>query len=1001
MTPIAGETSDVTEIDAGALAEQAAQAHAAGDWARAADAWDRLCVQRPEDPHCHSQAAVARRELGDRDGAEQAASRLVERFPGFLGGGIVWADLATRRGDHAEASRRWALLQERFPNDATPYCEGARALQAADQADAAERLMQSAQSVFPTHQGVAFVWAELAMRRSSWAEAVRRWTLMQARWPDFALAPAECARALHKSGDGAAARLVLGETAERFPDQERPLHDLARLAEEAGDWAEVESAWTRYLERFPPVWFGYAGLANALRRQGRAEEAESVLTRARQALPNEPGATRELARFAEQRGDWSAAAGLWAEYRALRPDDWDGYTGEAYSLRQRGLFDPARALLEAALARLPHAAMPRHELARLAEETRDWAAAEAHWAEYRRSFPPIWISFAGGAQALRHLSRTAEAEALFQEAIARFPNELGPVLGLVDMHGATGRWSDAMAVIDAALARHPDRPELLAARADLAMKNRDPKIAFAAWDSMPDATPEQVERKLNLAREILRIDPNTDNTPDLLGYLATEQDTLAVDWAPRAAAVLHALVLMPEAPWPALRAFFDANHALFENSPHRLLWIAALDIPPTAADVTEIEDRVLRPGRFGLASYIYSTYVLNNRKAWREAVLDLLSRRLRARNEAEQGTVLALAAGSMHLPDDFWTAIAELRDQPLDGEGDAAGVLVRLVRAASRADRISGAPAIVQTSDRPLRIAVCVSGQLRGYKQAFASWATSGLWRHETRIFVHSWKNVGLNWMRNWDFFRTTHPGAHAVLSRADGPALLASCFPTLAAAANDGLRAEATATEAGVSAFYQTDAVVLEDDALPPFAGRPNDWKMLYKIQQAHNLATASGDPFDLILRIRPDVQLGFGAEVDFHAIAHESRRDHRLFLDSPVLFTFPDGKLKAGDQLAIGAPGPMQVYADTVDFDPTLAAVIGAPPTHKAHETLGTSLFARGVTTGAIPGLRGKNLLNPAVLTPARVAELARQDAHPEAAPDFCRQLLEACALQVEQRV
>jgi hypothetical protein len=44
-----------------------------------------------------------------------------------------------------------------------------------------------------------------------------------------------------------------------------------------------------------------------------------------------------------------------------------------------------------------------------------------------------------------------------------------------------------------------------------------------------------------------------------------------------------------------------------------------------------------------------------------------------------------------------------------------------------------------------LRIAVCISGQLRGFRQAYPTWTRLGLDHHDCFFAVHAWKKIGRN----------------------------------------------------------------------------------------------------------------------------------------------------------------------------------------------------------------------------------------------------------------
>ena len=959
----------------------------------------------PGDPAAHTRAAVELRDQGDAAGAEALIAETMLKFPAFLGAFMIWAHMAARQRDWFEAAARWTEIRAAFPAQTVGYIEGARAARETGDRPAADAIIEDALVRFPNDFGVWLVWGETAMRAQDWAEAERRWSALRMQFPNECLPLVERAIALRHAGDPRAAEAILLEAHERFPTADRPLHDLARLAEERGDWEAVVGFWRCYRRVAPPVWFAYTGEAQALRRLDRLDDAETVLLEARQVLPNEGPLVLDLARLAEDRRDWTAAIVHWADFRTLRPGDWIGYTAAASAARQIGHHDEAMALLREGVARLPDEPPPLHDLARLAEDRRDWPTAAEAWHRFSEKFPHTWFSFAGHAGALRQLGRTDEAEALLRSAVPLFPDELGPVMGLVDLLASAGRWSDAADVVGETLHARPGNAELLAMRADLAVKLDRRDVAVATWRDLPADTPDGFQRKLNFACDILRLDPAASHAPELLVFLVSEPDNGEVGWVPRSAMLLHAMVLDPQAPIPALTVFFNANPALFAGSLHRLIWIALLGLSPSEADLDETMARVVVPGRFGVASFLFSTYILGGRPVWGSAVLARLTDHMQSNLGLGLDAILSLAIASMHRPDAFWDGVTVLLDreadrgEPEDTPASARRILSRFLANVSGAARFAAAPPAIAQTDRRLKIALCISGQLRGFRDAFPTWRPTGLFQHDTHLFVHTWRDVGLNWLRSFGFFQFTHPALFAALARPDGRAVLAEHFPSLAAAAEGGMAAAAHAEPAMLRDFYDTPFVGLEDDAQPPFAGRPNDWKMLYKIQQAHDLAVSSGENFDLYVRIRPDIGLEFGEEIDCHRLAWESARDRRLFMDSPVQFTAPDGKLKAGDQVAIGTLEPMRVYANTVDFDPAGAALLGAPPAPKAHETLGNALFAQGVLSSSIQGMRRKILLNPAVLTPGQVTTLAEADAAAAPDTDFARQLLAACRRATER--
>ena len=136
-----------------------------------------------------------------------------------------------------------------------------------------------------------------------------------------------------------------------------------------------------------------------------------------------------------------------------------------------------------------------------------------------------------------------------------------------------------------------------------------------------------------------------------------------------------------------------------------------------------------------------------------------------------------------------------------------------------------------------LRIALCISGQLRGYKPLGSTGHATGLDRHEVTRFVHVWQDIGRNWQRIWGFLRRD-PFLWDTFVRPNSIAFLRPRYPILMEAALLGSEVD----EHRMSEFYDTPHVRIEDDRTGEFRGKVNLWKMHYKIEQAHKLAQSVG---------------------------------------------------------------------------------------------------------------------------------------------------------------
>ena len=265
---------------------------------------------------------------------------------------------------------------------------------------------------------------------------------------------------------------------------------------------------------------------------------------------------------------------------------------------------------------------------------------------------------------------------------------------------------------------------------------------------------------------------------------------------------------------------------------------------------------------------------------------------------------------------------------------------------AARSLAVAKAPAL-RPARRP-RVAVCVSGQLRGYKAAFATWRARLLPLIDPIVVVHSWERVG---RAGADPTRVQLPFAGAAFTDAYrtvatrlGSQATKARYPELFRRLDQGGRVAAD----DLKAFYGASRVVVEDDTAPRFAAMPNSDKMHYKIQAADVLARDLD--CDLRLRIRPDKAIRYCA-ADLAGIARESAGQGRLYADHALTSQY--GHLIVGDQVALGRPEAMAVYADTYETYPRLAAqnLLSVPPSLRGHVALATTAWCHGLQVDKLP--------------------------------------------------
>lgn len=299
---------------------------------------------------------------------------------------------------------------------------------------------------------------------------------------------------------------------------------------------------------------------------------------------------------------------------------------------------------------------------------------------------------------------------------------------------------------------------------------------------------------------------------------------------------------------------------------------------------------------------------------------------------------------------------------------------------------------------RRLRVALCLSGQLRGWRHASATWHHLGLQDHDVDVYLHTWQDVGR---------RLPDPGimpsvprvfdhagfceAWIALGRRHAFEALQSAYPTLFAEVVRHQRVDADALRA---AFGAGAVIVAEDESDPRFAGWSNQDKMHYKIWAADRLAADSGRAYDLVVRLRPDkTLLGHERLPDWAALAADSRARRTLFCEEPL--GVREG-LVMGDQFAAGAPEVVSAYAAawTLTTQARAEGWHGFPMQFTGHASLAFTCLWQGLRPQKLPGVAFGPIAEDQRLTGPEIAGLLAADMPDGPRHDMDRSLLAALA-------
>jgi tetratricopeptide (TPR) repeat protein len=235
---------------------------------------------------------------------------------------------------------------------------------------------------------------------------------------------------------------------DRFKVKDELTYALAAL--DRGDIQYATDIWTGLMERHAAVAHKSPLALRVLIGLRRFEEAEALMRTGQKKYPSEYYFAKGLAEIAHAKRDFDTAIERWAFLRRRFPGVIEGYTYGAGAFMAKNQLQQAEALALEAIKRFPDQIGGPLEYARVAVMQENWEEALLRWQPLRDKFG-FGGGFVGSAQALTHLGRYDEAEALLQQARIRFGTSSGPLSELArvaeargDIPAAVQRWKDVL-----------------------------------------------------------------------------------------------------------------------------------------------------------------------------------------------------------------------------------------------------------------------------------------------------------------------------------------------------------------------------------------------------------------------------------------------------------------------------------------------------------------------------------------------------------------------------
>jgi len=304
---------------------------------------------------------------------------------------------------------------------------------------------------------------------------------------------------------------------------------------------------------------------------------------------------------------------------------------------------------------------------------------------------------------------------------------------------------------------------------------------------------------------------------------------------------------------------------------------------------------------------------------------------------------------------------------------------------------------------KKLNIAICVSGQLRGYRHFHSSLAHLNLVDHSYQIFVSTWEKVGGRFP-HLDQAHRIFPERFAASFRNVtlnlGEQTFRQRYPTLIQLIENPSRV----TSEQLTAFYNTKYLDLQDDETDPFKSFSSITKMHYKLGRCLEMLAKHPSKFDLVIRMRPDLEFSNLMDIDWFSLYQESLSRRLIFSDfdariSPRIINWQIGEvlpLMIGDLFAVGTLDVMQVYMDSFNENIRLIdkSVPGLPKGFMPHTTLSRILMYHNIGVATFPqvAITDKNLAEFSILNDVLIGEALQKDAQGRPYDQFDKHLLGA---------
>ena len=250
-----------------------------------------------------------------------------------------------------------------------------------------------------------------------------------------------------------------------------------------------------------------------------------------------------------------------------------------------------------------------------------------------------------------------------------------------------------------------------------------------------------------------------------------------------------------------------------------------------------------------------------------------------------------------------------------------------------------------KSKKKKLKIAICISGQLRGYREAFKSWQKFGFNSHDIDIYASVWRNTGRRKIQKSHLNRIFHERFEKVFrdyTSGKSDQEIAYLLPSL----YKYFDVDVPITERDIIDTYSPEKFEIIEDS--NFSDKDNKFKMHFMIERSFSLID-DPEKYDLLIRVRPDKSLD-NFNIDWEDI-YSTLDDKTILVSNPCKIHSVVGFVM-DDQFAVGKPNPMREYFTTFRKCQEKEGVFKSEEYHqfRAHMSLFLSLVEQSINVQTI---------------------------------------------------